>query len=199
MTTTSTYLTLNYRDVRIGAMASQITGASIVYSTVCPNVDQGNIKALRPWPLWRNSPVTREGPVTGKRFPFDDVIMGAFCYCYHHHRCSFHNLGIVIFIVKVIVKVTVPKLFCYFYCCCYDNYYQIIYRRYRELHVQFVKGTQTISASISTFWLSLLFEHLIPWLNTVVQWWQNNIVKYFWYCNYRPLQITKTWYITANV
>ena len=32
-----------------------------------------NIKALRYWPLWGDSP--RKGPVTRKIFPFDDVIM----------------------------------------------------------------------------------------------------------------------------
>ena len=33
-------------------MASQITGISIAYSTVCSNTDQRNIKAPRLWPLW---------------------------------------------------------------------------------------------------------------------------------------------------
>ena len=36
----------------MGAMASQITGVSIVYSTVYSGVDQRNTKAPRHWPLW---------------------------------------------------------------------------------------------------------------------------------------------------
>ena len=36
----------------MGAITSQITGVSIVYSTVCPGADQRNIKAPRHWPSW---------------------------------------------------------------------------------------------------------------------------------------------------
>ena len=35
----------------MGAMASQITNLTIVYSTVYSGADQENIKALRHWPL----------------------------------------------------------------------------------------------------------------------------------------------------
>ena len=41
-----------YNDVIMGAMASQITGLTIVCSTVCSDADQRNIKAPRHWPLW---------------------------------------------------------------------------------------------------------------------------------------------------
>ena len=65
----------------MSAMASQITGVSIVYSTICSGADKKNIKAPCHWPLWGrgihrwpvNSP--HKGPVTRKMFPFDDVIM----------------------------------------------------------------------------------------------------------------------------
>ena len=45
-------------------MASQITSLTIVYSTVYSGQTQikENIKALRHWPLWGNSPVTGEFP-----------------------------------------------------------------------------------------------------------------------------------------
>ena len=40
-----------YSDVIMGAMASQITGVSIVYSTVIQAIQQ-NIITLRHWPWW---------------------------------------------------------------------------------------------------------------------------------------------------
>ena len=64
----------------MGAMASQITSVSIVYSTVCPGIDQRKhqssaslafVRGIHRGPV--NSP--HKGPVTRKMFPFDDVIM----------------------------------------------------------------------------------------------------------------------------
>ena len=67
----------------MGAIASQITSVSSVYSTICSGVDQ-----RKHWPVWgeftghRWIPPpppphthTHKGPVTRKMFPFDDVIM----------------------------------------------------------------------------------------------------------------------------
>ena len=74
---------MHYSDVIMGAMASQITSFTIVYSIVYSGADQRNIKASRHWPLCgqftgdrRNPP--HEWPVTRKMFPLDDVIMDAF-------------------------------------------------------------------------------------------------------------------------
>ena len=70
----------HYDDVIMGAIASQITSLTIVYSTVYSDVDQRKTSKLRvtglcvgssPGPV--NSP--HKGPVTRKRFPFDDVIV----------------------------------------------------------------------------------------------------------------------------
>ena len=67
----------------MSAMASLITGLSLVYSTVSSGANQGidYIKAPRHWPLWGefscspgNSP--QKGTVTQKMFSFADVIMG---------------------------------------------------------------------------------------------------------------------------
>ena len=64
----------------MGAMASQITGISIVYSAVCSGADQRKhqssallafMRGINQWPV--NSP--RKGPVTRKMFPFDYVVM----------------------------------------------------------------------------------------------------------------------------
>ena len=52
-----------YGDVIMSAMASQITGVSIVYSTVCSGVDKKKASKLRVTGLCeRNSPVTGEFP-----------------------------------------------------------------------------------------------------------------------------------------
>ena len=63
----------------MNAVASQITGVSIVCSTVCSDADQRNIKAPRHWFCEGNLPVTggfpHKGPITRKKFSFDDVIM----------------------------------------------------------------------------------------------------------------------------
>ena len=70
----------------MGAMASQITSLTIVYATVCSGADLSKhgisaslafVWGIHRWPIFRwpvNSP--HKWPVTGKMFPFDDVIMG---------------------------------------------------------------------------------------------------------------------------
>ena len=69
-----------YSDVIMGAMASQITSHTIVYSTVYSGADQRKhqssasmafVRGIHGWPM--NSPHKR--PITRKMFPFDDVIM----------------------------------------------------------------------------------------------------------------------------
>ena len=64
----------------MGAMASQITSLSIVYSDVYSGVDQRKyqssaslpfVRGIHRWPV--NSP--HKWPVTRKMFPFDGVIM----------------------------------------------------------------------------------------------------------------------------
>ena len=70
----------NYDDVIMGAIASQITSLTIVYSTVYSGADQRKhhssaalafVRGIHRGPV--NSP--HKGPVTRKMFPFDDVIM----------------------------------------------------------------------------------------------------------------------------
>ena len=70
----------HYSDVIIGAMASQITSLTIVYSTIYSGADQRKhqssaslafVRGIHRWPV--NSP--HKGPVTCKMFPFDDVII----------------------------------------------------------------------------------------------------------------------------
>ena len=69
-----------YSDVIMGTMASQITSLTIVHSTVYSGANQRKhqssvspafARGIHRWPV--NS--SHKGPVTRKRFPFDDVIM----------------------------------------------------------------------------------------------------------------------------
>ena len=70
----------HYDDVTMGAIASQITSLTIVYSTVYSGADQSKHQSSASlvfvWGIHRgpvNSP--HKWPVTRKMFPFDDVIM----------------------------------------------------------------------------------------------------------------------------
>ena len=64
----------HYNDVIMSAIASQITGVTIVYSTVCSGVEHWSTawlafaRGIHRWPV--NSP--HKGPVTRKMYPFDD-------------------------------------------------------------------------------------------------------------------------------
>ena len=71
---------IHYSDAIIGAMASQITSLTIVYSTVYSDADQRKhqssaslafVRGIHRLPV--NCP--HKGPETRKMFPFDDVIM----------------------------------------------------------------------------------------------------------------------------
>ena len=80
----SVYFQIHYGDVIMGAMASQITSLTIVYSTVNSGTDQRKhqssaslafMQRIHRWPV--NSP--HKGPVIRKMLPFDDVIMCDIC------------------------------------------------------------------------------------------------------------------------
>ena len=71
---------MHYNDVIMGAMASQLTSLTIVYSTVCSGADQRKhqssaslafVRGIHRWPV--NSP--HKWPVTRKMILFDDAIM----------------------------------------------------------------------------------------------------------------------------
>ena len=71
---------IHYSDVITSTMVSQITSASIIYSTICSGADRRKhqsfaslafVRGIHWWPV--NSP--HKGPVMWKMFPFDDIIM----------------------------------------------------------------------------------------------------------------------------
>ena len=79
----------HYTDTIMGAIASQITSLTIVYSTVYLDTDQRKHQSSAALAFVRGihrRPVIspHKWPVTRKMFPFDDVIMGSFYYI-----CSF--------------------------------------------------------------------------------------------------------------
>ena len=74
------FIAAHYSDAIMGAMASQITSLTIVYSTVYSGADQRKhqssssltfVRGIHRWPV--NSP--HKWTVTRKMFPFDDIIM----------------------------------------------------------------------------------------------------------------------------
>ena len=74
----------HYSDVIMSAVASQITGVSIVYSTVCSSTWQRNSKSFASLGFVRGihrQPMNSfyKGPVTRKMFPFDEVIITIEC------------------------------------------------------------------------------------------------------------------------
>ena len=84
---------VHYSDIIMSAMASQITGVSIVCSAVCLGGDQRKhqgsaslafVGGIHRWPM--DSP--HKGPVTRKVFPFDDVIMRVGPECHTHNGLS---------------------------------------------------------------------------------------------------------------
>ena len=65
-----------YSDIMIGAMASQITSLTIVYSTACSGADQRKHQSSASLAFVQG---ILKWPVTRKMFPFDDVIMFFVC------------------------------------------------------------------------------------------------------------------------
>ena len=98
----------HYYDVIMGAIASQITSITIVYSAVYSDADQRKhqssaslafVQGIHRWPV--NSP--HKGLVTRKMFPFDDVIMQA------------HNTSILVHITSYWLYNHISRWHAYFY------------------------------------------------------------------------------------
>ena len=75
----------HYTGIIMSAIATQITGVLIVFSTVCSGVNQREhqssaslafVMGIHWWPV----DFPHKGPVTRKMFPFDDVIMWNYCF-----------------------------------------------------------------------------------------------------------------------
>ena len=80
----------HYCDIIMSAMASQITGVSILCSVVFSGINQRKLQSSASLAFLRGihrSPVNspHKGPVTRKMFPFDDVIMRSSSYMSRQH------------------------------------------------------------------------------------------------------------------
>ena len=89
----------HYAGVIMGAMASQITSLTIVYSTVYSGADQRKLQSSASLAFVRGihrRPVKspHKWPVTQKMFPFDDVIMHLSVLGFHWYDvcCTWHGL-----------------------------------------------------------------------------------------------------------
>ena len=89
---------IHYNDVIMGAIASQITSLTIVYSAVYLDADHRKhqssellafVRRIHRWPV--NSP--HKWLVTRKMYPFDDVIM----YCWLNIQVHINGILLTIF------------------------------------------------------------------------------------------------------
>ena len=98
----------HYGDDIIGAIASQITSLTIVYSTVYSDADQRKHQSSASLAfMWGpvNSP--HKWPVTRKMFPFDDVIMkfdGQICFLWFYIWLKYPDISCVCHDSKAVVS-----------------------------------------------------------------------------------------------
>ena len=91
---TADALVIHYNEVIMGAMATQITSLTNVYSNVYSGADQRRHQKLRITGFCvGNSPVTptHKWPVTWKMFPFGDVIMQRSLEAVRYKGISYHR------------------------------------------------------------------------------------------------------------
>ena len=113
----------HYGDVIMGAVESQITSLTIVYSTVYSDADQrkhqSSASLVFVWGIHRgpvNSP--HKWPVTRKMIPFDDVIM---CWCkistWHEFRVFYTRTKVTAMRIEMKLCIVLPlRLQCYCKC-----------------------------------------------------------------------------------
>ena len=98
-----------YSDVLIGAMVSQITSISIVYSTVYSGVDQrkyqSSASTASRWLV--NSP--HKGPVSRKILPFDDLIIWWAVFIWISVKIQFMNFRVVSDNTSLLVQAQGPN------------------------------------------------------------------------------------------
>ena len=108
---------INYCDVVMTMMVTQVTSLRIIYSTVYSGADKRKhhssaslafVRGIHRWPV--NS--LHIGPVTRKMFPFDDVIMWP---CYNGTLTVFQHVHQGLFMFSK--KPWLLWLLCYWYLC----------------------------------------------------------------------------------
>ena len=103
---------VHYNDVMVSSMASQITSIAIVYSTVYSGADQRKlqssaslafVRGIHRWPV--NSP--HKGSITGKMFPFDDVIMS--WDFFNASEATLTNINLIIYMNPSIAQIRAKR------------------------------------------------------------------------------------------
>ena len=105
----------HYNDVIMGAIASQITSLTMVYSIVYSDADQRKHQSSPSLAFVRwihRGPVNaaHKWPVTRKMFPFDDVIMKTFFYVHLSVYKSLHLLTVPILLVFLVLNKYIYEL-----------------------------------------------------------------------------------------
>ena len=91
---------LHYGDVIMGAMASQITSLTIVYSTAIQTQMKENIKAPRHWPLCGEFTGDRtNGQLRGKCFHLMTSSWKGFHYPWHHKVEKWYKVKYVLWFI----------------------------------------------------------------------------------------------------
>ena len=127
----------HHNDVIMGAIASQITGLTIVYSTVYSDADQRKHQSSVSLAFVRgiywapvNSP--RKWPVTRKMFPFDDVIMYLFHYgCLHRRLWGRYYISLSTFYVRTETYVLVITFHQHLPSGVIEQLWRLCYRHYK--------------------------------------------------------------------
>ena len=147
----------HYSDVIMGAMASQITTVSIVYSPVYSSADQRKhqssvslafVRGIHRWPV--NSP--HKGPLTRKMVPFDDVIIREVLFA-----CILISVFYSFFINLTqspecfdIVQINVPSKF-YAYNLHYPFLNELMFLNCIQLTITYVMHFSVISVAVNLF------------------------------------------------
>ena len=136
----------------MSSMASQITGVSVVHSTVCSGADQRKhqisasltfLRGIHRWPV--NSP--HKGSLTGKMFPFDDVIMKkvavVFSNTFHQTWCQvLKRVGLFISIFTMVIHESL---------LCITNYFFFFFFFHKTLfHIIYIFWQCILTVSMST-------------------------------------------------
>ena len=139
-------------DVIMGAMTSQITSLTIVYSSVYSGTDQRKhqnsaslafVRGLHRWPV--NSPHKR--PVKRKMFLFNDVIMGWWQYFQWRHM-----------MVLYITRDALP---------CYDSFVQVCLLKASDINsrpIYFVGKSNFLSLSVSSLLTGDICNSHVTWV-----------------------------------
>ena len=180
----------HYIDVRMSAMASQITSLPIVYSTVYSSADQRKhqssaslafVRRIHRWPV--NFP--HKGPVTRKLFLFDDVIM-VFLAMQENRRplALWRNCEELLQLLALSQCCGIIQNMIISYVSQYDG---VIKWKHFPRYWPFVRGIPLTKASNAEFWCFLKRSSKQSW-----GWWFETTSRPTW-CHFNQNSFSRTW------